>query len=307
MLELIQNWWCHKVLPLVYTDALSYYEVLGKLIQKLNETITNVNSLNENTVFTVNNIKPTSGNVDVGTVKSVNGSTPDENGNVNLPNVSGVTSVDDIGADAQGNVPLNAVKKVNNIAPDGTGNVNVGTVKKVNNKNPDEGGNVDVGTVKSINSTITPDAEGNIQLSAANVNAIPNAPGSVNTNNILNGAVEFEKLGIDAQGYLFTFLDADLKIKAAHNHKTVYADKATLTIDMNDLASMPQGWSCIIVFMGQNTTINLTLPSNVTIVDLINARYLPSDSYTAKNLSYLYLWKWTDGFWGSIGNALQAI
>jgi len=121
MLEPIRNWWCQKVLPLVYTDALSYYEVLGKLIQKINEVITNVNSLNENTVFTVNDIKPTGGNVNVGTVKSVNGSTPDASGNVNLPAVSGVTSVDGVGADSQGNVQLRAVREVNGYTPDESG------------------------------------------------------------------------------------------------------------------------------------------------------------------------------------------
>lgn len=33
------RYWCHKVLPLVYDDALSYYEVLCKVSQKLNEVI----------------------------------------------------------------------------------------------------------------------------------------------------------------------------------------------------------------------------------------------------------------------------
>lgn len=60
-------------------------------------------------VETVNGISPdANGNVNVGTVKSVNGSTPDANGNVNLPTVAGVTSVCGIGPDAQGNVELTA-------------------------------------------------------------------------------------------------------------------------------------------------------------------------------------------------------
>lgn len=57
-------------------------------------------------IKTVNNTYPTNGNVDVGTVKSVNNSLPDLNGNVNLPSVSGVTSVNGVGADAQGNIQL---------------------------------------------------------------------------------------------------------------------------------------------------------------------------------------------------------
>ena len=33
------RWWCYKVLPLVYDDSLSYYELLCKVIKKLNEVI----------------------------------------------------------------------------------------------------------------------------------------------------------------------------------------------------------------------------------------------------------------------------
>lgn len=35
----VPHWWTQKVLPLVYDDSLSYYEVLGKLIHKINEVI----------------------------------------------------------------------------------------------------------------------------------------------------------------------------------------------------------------------------------------------------------------------------
>lgn len=37
--KLFKGFWCQKVLPLVYDDSLSYYEVLCKLKQKLNEVI----------------------------------------------------------------------------------------------------------------------------------------------------------------------------------------------------------------------------------------------------------------------------
>lgn len=33
------KYWCYKVLPLVYDDSLSYYEVLCKVVDKLNELI----------------------------------------------------------------------------------------------------------------------------------------------------------------------------------------------------------------------------------------------------------------------------
>lgn len=42
------RFWCQKVLPLVYDDSLSYYELLCKVVDYLNKTIENVNSLSEN-------------------------------------------------------------------------------------------------------------------------------------------------------------------------------------------------------------------------------------------------------------------
>lgn len=39
------KFWCHKVLPLVYDESLSYYEVLCKIYGKLNELIERVNNI----------------------------------------------------------------------------------------------------------------------------------------------------------------------------------------------------------------------------------------------------------------------
>ena len=41
------RFWCHKILPLVYDDSLSYYEFLCKLNAKLIEVIDTVNDQNE--------------------------------------------------------------------------------------------------------------------------------------------------------------------------------------------------------------------------------------------------------------------
>ena len=41
------RFWCSKVLPLVYDDSLSYYELLCKVIQYLNNTMSDVNQLSE--------------------------------------------------------------------------------------------------------------------------------------------------------------------------------------------------------------------------------------------------------------------
>lgn len=41
------KFWCYKVLPLVYDDSLSYYELLCKVVGKLNELIEKYASFNE--------------------------------------------------------------------------------------------------------------------------------------------------------------------------------------------------------------------------------------------------------------------
>lgn len=41
------KFWCHKVLPLVYDDSLSYYELLCKVVDKLNEVINKDNTTSE--------------------------------------------------------------------------------------------------------------------------------------------------------------------------------------------------------------------------------------------------------------------
>ena len=42
------RFWCQKVLPLVYDDSLSYYELLCKVVGYLNNVIENVDTLNGN-------------------------------------------------------------------------------------------------------------------------------------------------------------------------------------------------------------------------------------------------------------------
>lgn len=42
------KFWCQHVLPLVYDDSLSYYEAICKVVDKLNETITYVNTFTDN-------------------------------------------------------------------------------------------------------------------------------------------------------------------------------------------------------------------------------------------------------------------
>lgn len=182
MIEFVKNFWCQKVLPLVYTDALSYYEMLGKFVGKLNEVIGNVNNLNENTVFSVNNVKPVNGNVTIdassfeGFVSGVNGKKPDEGGEVTLTAV-------DVGAVPDTTV---VVSSVNGIAPT-EGNVNVGTVKSVNGSMPDASGNVNLPQVSGVTSVdgVGADSSGNVQLNAVkSVNGITPTDGNVNVGTV---------------------------------------------------------------------------------------------------------------------------
>lgn len=47
------HFFCHKILPLVYDDSLSYYEVLCKVQQKLNEVISNINGIPDDILKTL--------------------------------------------------------------------------------------------------------------------------------------------------------------------------------------------------------------------------------------------------------------
>lgn len=42
------RFWCQKVLPLVYDDSLSYYELLNKVVEYLNNTISDVSTCEDN-------------------------------------------------------------------------------------------------------------------------------------------------------------------------------------------------------------------------------------------------------------------
>lgn len=41
------RFWCQKVLPLVYDDSLSYYEVLCKVVEYINNLISTCNEMND--------------------------------------------------------------------------------------------------------------------------------------------------------------------------------------------------------------------------------------------------------------------
>ena len=79
------RFWTHKILPLVYEESLSYYEVLCKVAQKLNETIESVNLSTEEVTHIreiVDGINETIEAINASMVKSVNGKYPDAEGGV---------------------------------------------------------------------------------------------------------------------------------------------------------------------------------------------------------------------------------
>lgn len=51
------NFWCQKVLPLVYDDSLSYYEVLCKISEYINGIINNLDDINNRVITNTNDIK----------------------------------------------------------------------------------------------------------------------------------------------------------------------------------------------------------------------------------------------------------
>lgn len=51
------RFWCQKVLPLVYDDSLSYYELLCKVVAKLNETLDAQNALGDSVTEEINNFE----------------------------------------------------------------------------------------------------------------------------------------------------------------------------------------------------------------------------------------------------------
>lgn len=79
------KFWTHKILPLVYEESLSYYEVLCKVTQKLNETIEKANLAAEEVAHIreiVDNLNEAIEAIQSAMVKSVNGKYPDAEGGV---------------------------------------------------------------------------------------------------------------------------------------------------------------------------------------------------------------------------------
>ena len=210
------RFWCQKVLPLVYDDSLSYYELLCKVVVKLNETVESQNSINTALAETVQKLETLRQQVETmqaefpekvkevidayvvekGLVTSVNG----KHGEV-------VLSAQDVGAiqDAVGAVQTKHIAQ--------------GAVKA------NQIGDGAVTTVKVADGAITaeklaPGAAGGASIEAGGVTTEKIADGAVTSEKIADGAVTSEKIAHGAVTTEKIGPDAVTSEKIAHGAVT---------------------------------------------------------------------------------------
>ena len=168
--------WCQKVLPLVYDDSLSYYELLCKVTNKLNEIIGNENELNtgfEGLKADFEKLKEDLNNVIEDEASKVIDAYVTEH--------SLISTVNGIGADhGTGNVTLKAS--------------DVGAIANVNESVKTN--NLDAGSVTGEKIAQGAVTEGKIASGAVTGGKI--ASGAVSEGKIANGAVTSEKLAANS-------------------------------------------------------------------------------------------------------------
>lgn len=215
------RFWCQKVLPAVYDDSLSYYELLCKVVTKLNEVINSQNGTNDHVTELAqqfeqlkNNLQDTieseaekvvdnyvkSNNL----VKSINGITAvGANGEVTLQasDVGAIANVNDSvkennikdGSVTSGKIATGAVgsEKISQDAVTASklANGSVATAKIQNGAVTAEKLAQDAVPVKSVNGKT-----GEVQITAEEIGALPNTAGSVGATNLQDGAVTGDKI-----------------------------------------------------------------------------------------------------------------
>lgn len=177
-----------------YTDAVSGGDTVAVKVTLTNDIVKKIPTAHLDIPESTN-----------GTVTSVNGVEPDENGNVEIE-VGGGT-----------------VQSVNGAVPDENGNIEIevgsGTVTSVNGVAPDENGNVEIevgggsGTVQSVNGEL-PDADGNVLLYGAFQSTIT----------VVDETVTVVQVGNDLGGFIQTM------------NQEVFAEGATFAVQINGTA-----------------------------------------------------------------------
>lgn len=207
------RYWCNKVLPMVYDDSLSYYELLCKVVKHLNDIGSGVNSLSENVQFVYEEfnkfIKDFDGAVDEVVeesldrfvregmvVASVNG----QKGYVvleSLPNPNPITFSGAVSGSYDGSAPLEI------IIPEGGG---TGNVESVNGK------------------------EGVVVLNAEDVGAVKSAGWS--------GEDAGKVLGVDGEGNVVAINGGTDAVRSVNGYT------GDVVIDATDIGAVPsEGWS----------------------------------------------------------------
>ena len=207
------RYWCNKVLPMVYDDSLSYYELLCKVVKHMNDIGSNVNSLGENVQFVYEEfnkfIKDFDGAVDEVVeesldrfvregmvVASVNG----QRGYVvleSLPNPNPITFSGAVSGSYDGSAPLEI------IIPEGGG---TGNVESVNGK------------------------EGVVVLDAEDVGAVKSAGWS--------GEDAGKVLGVDGEGNVVAVNGGTGAVRSVNGYT------GDVVIDATDIGAVPgEGWS----------------------------------------------------------------
>lgn len=119
-------------------------------------------------VRTINGSSPDSnGDVSFSYVATINDNSPDSNGNIDL---SYVATINNTTPDNNGNIDLSYVSSVNSVTPDNNGDVSLSYISTINNEEPDNNRNITLNYISTINNA-SPDNNKNI-----NINAVPTVP-----------------------------------------------------------------------------------------------------------------------------------
>lgn len=175
------RFWCQKVLPAVYDDSLSYYELLCKVVAKLNEVINSQNSTNDNAAELAQQFEQLKNDLQ-GTVESEAEKVVDNYVKTNnlVKSINGITAAGETGAVTLQASDVGAIANVNDSVKEN--NIQDGAVtadKLAPGAVP----------VKSVNGKT-----GEVQITAEEVGALPNTAGSVGTSNLQDGAVDTDKI-----------------------------------------------------------------------------------------------------------------
>ena len=175
------RFWCQKVLPAVYDDSLSYYELLCKVVAKLNEVINSQNSTNDHAAELAQQFEQLKNDLQ-GTVESEAEKIVDNYVKTNnlVKSINGITAVGETGAVTLQASDVGAIANVNDSVKEN--NIQDGAVT-ADKLAPD------AVPVKSVNGKT-----GEVQITAEEVGALPNTAGSVGTSNLQDGAVGTDKI-----------------------------------------------------------------------------------------------------------------